>query len=441
MTDTDIRIALDRATDGLEPPADLLDRARHGGRRRLRHRRAALGSGLAVALVAATVAAIAGPPDLDAFPARPPASEAAHPADLAAVMDRPTGGDLAGDQAFLTLARESWTNFQMSNLFENETLAGKFDGPPKVLWAGNTRAGRGAFVAQWERRPNPTPMVRVGFLEPGAGGSVGLRQDDVMTAGVVQQRPPAVLLGERRDTLVVLDTGGRVDMSKTYTLGPDGRVRRSFEPLIFTGGVAIVGLPPQVDEFTVALALPGGVSPPGGPLTVTNYGGLARPDDSRPAERLSRKLADGVFQNEAKLPVGWTSDPWTEFGDPPGRHTAAADPEWFITTDTPDGRLLAVQTLQYGHGPRRIIYGLGPQGSVLTPTFGGTVEPGGPLDVRLRLPAGQGVLVAAKGATLRHRSGKAAWQAVPGDTALLPAATTGVEVTRPGATPVTVELP
>jgi hypothetical protein len=54
----------------------------------------------------------------------------------------------------------------------------------------------------------------------------------------------------------------------------------------------------------------------------------------------------------------------------------------------------------------------------------------------MKLPDGQGWVVADRGATLRQRTGDGPWQAAGRDAALLPAAANEVEVTRPGMSPV-----
>jgi len=61
--------------------------------------------------------------------------------------------------------------------------------------------------------------------------------------------------------------------------------------------------------------------------------------------------------------------------------------------------------------------------------------------VRLRLPGGQGVIVAAENATLRYRGNDGPWRPVQGYVALLPDSATAVQVIRAGQPTATVELP
>jgi hypothetical protein len=73
--------------------------------------------------------------------------------------------------------------------------------------------------------------------------------------------------------------------------------------------------------------------------------------------------------------------------------------------------------------------------------YGGLIDANAVRPVRMNLPDGQGWIVADRGATLHHRTGNGAWQDAGHDAALLPAAATQVEVTRPGWQAMTAPLP
>lgn len=424
MTDTDIQIMLDRATRDLAPPPDLLATVRAGSRRRVRHRRATLGAGLAVLLTAIGGGLLVGPvgPVGPAVGPRP----AAAPTALA-IMAGPTRGDLADDRAFLRTALQLWTRSVAGDYYQ-------FIAPAQVIWAGRTPVGKAAVVAQSERpSESPAAIARVGFVEPGADGQPLISGPTLVEATSVARRPPAMLIGAKRDTLVVLDGGGPIELSTSYRYRPDGTIHRDYRPVTFTDGAAVLRVPPQTDGFTIALAPPGH-QPGSGPVEIANVGDPTAADGTDGAERQRRVLPRGEAWWEQPLPI---HDRYT---DPLARHSGPVNTCWDIYARTPDGRNLLVSTQQYGRDPVRIFYALGTDRRPPVGSYGGQFSPD-VLDVLFRLPDRQGFVVAAADATLRYRTGAGgAWQSVHEDAALLPDATTEVEVTRPDTTPRTVRL-
>jgi hypothetical protein len=101
-----------------------------------------------------------------------------------------------------------------------------------------------------------------------------------------------------------------------------------------------------------------------------------------------------------------------------------------------------VKTYQFGGDIQRVAYGIGaPDSPPPVARSAGAAAAAGALAVRVRLPGGQGVIVGAKDASLRYRSGTGPWQAVAGPAALLPDSATAVQVIRKGQPEVRVELP
>lgn len=107
---------------------------------------------------------------------------------------------------------------------------------------------------------------------------------------------------------------------------------------------------------------------------------------------------------------------------------------------TPDGRRLLVQTVQYDDDPARVVVLLARGDAPFHAAASGFLDWTAPLPVRLRLPDGQGVLVAAEGAKLSYRVGAGRWHDAGRGAALLPADTTEVRVTPAGGTATTVPV-
>jgi hypothetical protein len=257
----------------------------------------------------------------------------------------------------------------------------------------------------------------------------------------------ALVVGAQRDVLVVLDLGRPVQMSPSYRYGDDGRILRSFRPLTFTDGAAVMRIPPQRPELTLALKRapydPGHDAVELANLDELAYGG--RTGGGFPVQ-LDRPLPG----REA----AWPPDPILRAEDPPWGSEALAPwedpfgmgrfddvPDWYIFGATPDGRRFVVKTTHTNADPLRLFAIVGrARDKSPSVTWGGFVDRAAPLPVRIRLPDRQGLVVAAEGATLRYRVKGGDWLPASGDAALLPGATTEVEVTRPGGAPVRVSV-
>ncbi|MGW4498577.1 hypothetical protein ACWENR_08160, partial [Micromonospora sp. NPDC004336] len=406
IEENDVRGVLRRVTDDLAGPPTLLDDVRRGGRRRQRRRRAVL---------AAVCAAVVAVPVGGAIHFAGRGTGGVTVGVASPLFDAPTRGDLAGDEEYLRQVRQAWR--QRVEGMESEGGRPDAGGEPRVVWAGNTPAGPAAYVAQRitvtrSTAPGDDRLIGyAGFVEPTADGP------RVMTMRGMNEgmdgNSAAVLLGPRRDVLVVLDAGYPVDFSPTFRYAPDGRVERTFQRVTFRDGAAVLPVPPQRDRVTVALV--------GVPLNtetaveITNADDVLFPDKEKagPEPRWVTSTLPGAEQV-------WGGDPaevvkgaqWRNalaaYEDPGGAHLAGDAPLLAVHGATPDGRRLLLRTVQFDDDPARAVALLARGDAPFQPAASGFVDWKAPLPVRLRLPDGQGVLVVAEGATLSYRVG-AGW--------------------------------
>jgi hypothetical protein len=418
----DLRTALLRATAPVVAPPDLATRARtRVDRRRRRRTRSALVLA-PIAVVAVVAAAVLVVPRLARSESLPAADQE--------LLDRPTGGDLAGRSDLLARALEVFlagVRPGSAHLAVPTAVPGTGAvGAPHVLWAGTTPGGPAAVVVQQERAAGRR-QVAIGYLAPGLTLVAVSRPND-------QDDLAGAYVGPR--TLLVVDRGDPLTWSYTHTYRPGGGIRLTDRPVRFDGGVAVLTVPAGPDPRQVEVTRPG----PIGRDRVLRLGG----DPGGPGDQ-ERRLLWGSKQSteEGLFPVtGATA--WPEpSGADGGRYMqllgvlragvetvptdrsltgSTGDDRWYAYGTTPDGRrLVATDLAAYGDPSR--VYAV-----LLDATGRSTVAVGGPVDradrlpVRLRLPAGQGWLVAAEGRTLTWPGGTAR------DAALLPATLTTVRV-------------
>lgn len=192
MTETDLRERMRHDVDDIVAPADLVQRARRGGARRVRRRIARLAAS-ATAVVAVTgaiavpalrshtsnsgVAPAAGFGTTTPYQASvKPSAGPMTPAPWPIVFGDPyrflltgnTRGDLARDTKFLGQAVSAWRSLTEST----RMTAGDdpWPGVPKVYWAGTTPAGKAAIIAQHMTRFDPENGAR---SLPVGGGFIG----------------------------------------------------------------------------------------------------------------------------------------------------------------------------------------------------------------------------------------------------------------------------
>ncbi|MEV5960373.1 hypothetical protein AB0L70_01340 [Kribbella sp. NPDC051952] len=260
MTDTELKHRLTADVEDIEAPSDLLDRVRLGGARRVRRRGlTAVGAGaLAVAAVAAGVVAV---PTLRDRAVQPPAAtstpwvdpiKAAPDDHYAILMKHDTGGDLAGDRAFLDQVLATWRAKQRAEHGKpgNPLSGNAWDamiGEPRIYWAGTTPVGRMAIVVQHYKVPHPDPKVKYGLS--GIHTLAGLVRDDghgrLMDGGMVFPYDPSsypvfsVRDPGKPSLAIVLGMGKRLAW---------GLTRDKPTPMKFTDGVAVNVIPEEIIE-------------------------------------------------------------------------------------------------------------------------------------------------------------------------------------------------
>jgi hypothetical protein len=436
VSDADVREALRRASDGLASPPSMLSDVRRGGRRRLMRRRGFLTAGLAVAVAGS----LTGVAELrEGWPGT--GSEV-----FASLLDGPTRGDLADDQAYLA---------QVLAAFRRAAaVVPRLLGEPHIVWAGNTPAGPAAYVIQRnDHRPPPGEHrqdVVTMFLESTPGGPRGL-----LLQGMSSEQPDAssqaALLGPDRDVLLVLDTGRATVYAPGYRYHADGRVTRESRPVMFDDGAAVLRVPSQRRKITVAVWRPGGGRMD--EIDIVNSGDILFPEPKQGVQPPEPSELTRVLPGAER---SWGGDPPAALekedqnvvralleGSYYLRHGAFLSGQAPVLSaygTTPDGRRLLVRTLQYYDDPVRVVALLGRGEADFQAVAGALVDTASPAPIRLRLPDRQGVFVAADGATLRYRINRGLWQPAGRHAALLPAQATEVEITRVGAATKVVPL-
>jgi hypothetical protein len=416
--DGDLRTLLRRTAAEVESPAGFLEEVRRAGRRQLARRRILACGGLAcVAVVTAGGAFRAG-------------RDEEEPADLATpYFDQPTRGDLSRDRSYLDSVRRAWR--ASMDGFEADMR-----GQPHIVWAGMTPAGPAAYVIQrlayYRADPGERVLAVMSFVRSGPRGP------EIVGRYALSETPPhwledprAMLLGADRSVLLVLDRGHPVEYSVEYRYAPDGKVLRSFRPVPFADGAAVLRVPAQSDKVTVALR-----DGRGDPLAITGTDHILRRDGLPPRRTHTLPGADAVWGGDLPLAVHqFVTGPGalSEYDDPGGTHGNDGSSELALYGATPDGRRLYVTTLQFDDDPARAVALLARGETPFTAVTSGFVDWTDPLPVRLRLSGGQGtVVVAAQGAALSYRSGTAGWRDAGRDAALLPPEATEVRVTPKG---------
>lgn len=421
MTDTDIRDALRQATDDLRVRPDLLDHVRTGGHRRVLRRRTLLAAGLATVAAGSTAGVLSS---------RGGGGDAPVASRL---LDRPTRGDLKGDTDFLNQVRGAW----------RDRLGGLAPaGEPHVAWAGLApHRSRVAVVAQRvPRLIDAEGRIRyglTGFVEQTAGGPRVMSVEEMLTGTATSA---AALLGPERDILMVVDDGRDVRYSPALSYTAEGRVRRGFTPLDFRAHDGVVFEATEPSTTLIRVALRAEVPDSLGDHTVglanlaqlaeTAGSGIPRADTAREVWSLA-----GAGEETAE------DGPWDvatddDFHDQYGYQVAPPAGTWFVRGATADRRRFVVQTMAGTDNRIRVLLSLGAPDPVLR----GFARPDAPLPVRVRLPDGQGVVVAGRG-RLRYRVSRGTWLPVAGNAALLPAAAAEAEVTPPGGRAIRIPLP
>jgi hypothetical protein len=435
----DLKALMESATSGLTPRPDLLAEARAGGRRRVARRRS-LTAGAALAVALAVPVAVQAIPSSE----RPPVSGFAGP-----LSDGRGHGDLADDRRYVNSARSSFEAWRTQT---PQTAQSRLYARPvsqsRVVWAGTTPAGPAALLAQRFDVPDGIGGVPSGVQEALAYIGTGLDGPRVAAVslpvdGLMKQ---AWYVDPEHRVLAVVDAGRPRGITYRWDYRPDGTARRTFEPLVFSDGVATVELPEGVSRYTVHVS----------DLPHTGHRSLveiANVELDREAPQTGVGWNDPTRQMVLLLPIG---DAETTIG--PARDAATAQSvssrahaaleastdqarltesvqDWFVYGRTPDGSTVSVFERQLDNDPARLYALIGDRLLDLGP-----VDRTAPLPVQAQLPDGQGWVVAQYQSRLQYRVHNGPWRAAGQDAALLPDLAAEVLVTGPSGQSTTVRL-
>ncbi|MFC7617180.1 hypothetical protein ACFQV2_30900 [Actinokineospora soli] len=338
---------------------------------------------------------------------------------LARLVERPTRGDLAGDTAYLAEVREAWRTGAKTS----PNLGGAdLEGDPKVVWAGTTPVGRAAVVAQAD---GPKEFA------------IGLVAGDPPV--LVADRPgsisftPAFLFGPDDRMLLALDLGVPMEWSK-WVEAEDGRGERVWHDLPGGDGVGLVHLDEgdaataevRADGMTVvslrASAYGTGMDMQSKPIPLRTVDWPQLPKlgvaSATSPSLLDRELPDAWFVEQGYLDPG----------------VKAVVTGFHVVADLPDGRSVTAFEMvpAMDAGSRFYAVVVDADGKPVSMTYGGRIDREAALPAKVRLPDGQGWIVAARGATLAYRADEdAEWQEMGTDAAHLPG-DGQVRVTTPG---------
>lgn len=480
MNDEDLLLRL--ADLPLPPtPTALLDGARRRGHRRLRRRRMVLATAAAAVAAGAVTVPFAvdgqrgGARRIAVLQASPTAVDRASatatsvatvprgrpllPAPFersgredegdvyAGLFTTPTRGDLADDVGYQQRALAAWQAYAGTVRADRDRGAlHDLRRSAHVAWAGSTPAGPAAVIAQQAHARTGDPrgdFTAVGFVGVDGSGAPRVVAAATRVEGVVE--PTSFVVDPPGRVVVVLDTGPGTGLAQGLVYRADGAVSRNYdEDLLWGDGAAVVTLgqgASATDARTGPVRIPDGhagdqiagaasASVPCGPDCIT-------PTVHRLDWTGVLPLGTGAARDQGVVSQEWMKALYPLMREP----YSGAFSLWFADGTTPDGRRVTVGDWAVERDPSHAVAVLtGPAGHVTT-VGGGAVDQGAALPVHVRLPDAQGWVVAAKGGTIRGRSGTGPWSAPATDAALLPDATTQVEVVRGQGGPAVVELP
>ncbi|BCL13099.1 hypothetical protein [Micromonospora sagamiensis] len=427
-----VRQALALTAGAVRPPADLLDRARRAGQRRLRRHRTVAGA-VAVVLLAGGLSA-AG------YASRPPTVTTLAAAIGERLLAGPTRGDLARHGDYLRAVTDLHERARDDSPLRGLGVTRKPAGPAHVTWAGTTQSGRAAVVAQRMRLAEGGQVVLVTFVGTGVDGRPEKVGADFYGSGDrTGWRSVAFLTGRERSTLVVPDVGIEVEYSMGRTYTADAVTRDDWQPVPPpVDGAALITIGPQRDRWTVAVRQRAGaylgignLTDPAGTAPERGWLGWRRPADAdHPAARPAY-LVLGGSETTGGLPdvtEGRRALAEAPVGDVEPQSPPWLGMDWIAVGRAPSGEIIVAGDLRMGTDPVRTLVRLHRPGKAPLVVVGPVVDPAAYLPVVVRLPDGRGWLVAQPGATLSWSDGRGEWQPAGRDAALLPAGTTQVRV-------------
>ena len=431
-----LRADLHDAARQLMPSGDLLGGARRRGRQRRRRTRAVA----AVVVAAVTGGVVVASAQLLGRSDRTAGSLPAVDQEL---LSRPTGGDLAGDNAYLAQVTAAWKRY-VSTAGQARLQATDLRGEPRVIWAGKTNSGNVAVVVQ-DAQPgqglvnheNLQRHALIGFVGTGANGRpTVLGNTFPMTNGY--PGATAFLAGPRRTTLLVLDAGVPLKLSWGVTY-KNGLPHRSYLPVRFSsGGVAEYDLPAGTDRNLVY-------------VVPTSAGSL---DD------FAYSVANGappkrLVPNHLLPWTNSTGGPVVTGGSSGCRNAGSLEATvravvgangiysgsiWCIADTTHDGSQVQAEEWQLGAQPSRIYVQLTRPGQQSQVIGGGIADSSKPLWVKVKLPQNEGWVVGRDKAALSYQDTAGHWHSATRSGAVLPPSATAVKVTVPGHASTTVPL-
>jgi hypothetical protein len=458
MDTTQLTTALRDATDGLEPPrADFTTAVLAGGRRRRTRGRVAIGAAIAGTAAVVVAAAVVMPHQL----AAPPPAD--RPAGKSTDLLRDSGGDLVDDRDTVRLAVTAWQDAVDRTPANVDGHLNDRLGTPHVYWAGTTPSGPAAVVTQAvvlgsDDRLEPSDrgreVIAVGLLATNPADTakrefelvaVQLDGDSDGPGGFFVFPDNRTVLGVEHADLTADQLA--LFVSPNTTIREDGRSRRTWTELASHDGVAFTQLPAPANEWNVRLVVgPAGGDPNAGEQKLGAHLPLlsaAAYIDGRVDVTVDNGLgwppADMTVGEHHQLPrspvdLFHTALRESDLLDPASFEEAAS--QWLVIAGLADGRTMIVGAYEEGDNPEYLYLVLvRADGSVEKVTRGPQAKPVGALPVRVRLPGGQGWVVAAMSHQLSYRT-DGAWSTPVTSAALLPDATTQVRVDGQ-----TVELP
>jgi hypothetical protein len=454
--------AMREATAELGPPPDFTSRVVRRGRRRQVRRRASLVAGLAV------LAVLAGMPAVGGWPGSTGNDVSADPR-----LAEPTRGDLAGDRQFMNTVVRAWRAGMPVSPNDSRGLFNDLRGQAHVYWAGTTPAGRAAVVLQQaylHSHGNLSPedanqmqtLVGLVAVDPKDGG-LKLVTDQYRADG--EPAPGYFQFGPGDRTILVVDRGRPLYFSPAPVNRSDGRVVRDWAQMSIVDGVAMTELPEGTAPADARVLVrdrrpaPDDKSRDGLLYLEPASQYLDFADKLRRGEtfslgssleerRLQWRQPEGpvLVGQSPQMPPGWSAafnQALEEYGMLDLGVDAQAWGLWNVLAGLPDGRTAIVSELMQGQHPSRLYAVLLDRaGEVQAVQAGDVVDTKAVLPVAMRMPDGQGWVVAAYGSHLRYRTANGGQWVDGGDNAaLLPDRAADVQVNRPGQGPAVVTLP
>jgi hypothetical protein len=401
--DEQVRVTLRMAVDPVRSSPTLLPEVHRRIRRTTVNRRIrrVTGAGLTIGVLAVTVVVLR-----PGHVAQAPAANSPLPAAYQAVLDRPTGGDLAAtEQPRMVLSTyATWVTGPASMTYQDGP-GGRLAGEPAVAWVGTTPAGFAAITVQELQPPSVTftqsqpsaAGVYVTYLDRSTAGEWQVAADG--TIGFGFDDLGAAVIGPDSTVLFALDTGRPMEYATTATITPTGFTERSYRDVRFSDGAAVIPLPAGTELDEVAVQ----TKDRSVNTFVTHRAGTApgKPNTMLPW-RGSYQLTPGImappvdvlltrFENALRL---------AGYADPNGRNLGVSG--WMGYGRRADGIEILVGEYELDDGVART-YAVIVDGAHVSVAYGGKSSATAVLPVQVRLPDSLGWVLMCRGAVLAWR--------------------------------------